>query len=118
MALAGFVPAETLFAVVDCGGVEKKARALKALLTNPETFPEADEVKEGLGEAEEIEIEPPDVEDVPVPLLSDPELLSDEESGFEAGPSPARFFLPSFLKSVSYQPPPFSRKARLVMRPS
>jgi hypothetical protein len=31
--------------------------------------------------------------------------------------SPARFFLPPLLKSVSYQPPPFNRKpAALILR--
>ena len=58
-----------------------------------------------------------------LPLLLDavPELALDEaeedlDSDFESPPPPsasffARFFCLSFLKSVSYQPLPFSRKA-------
>ncbi len=42
-------------------------------------------------------------------LLSD-DLLSDDPLGAPAELSPARLRLPSFLKSVSYQPPPLRRK--------
>ena len=52
--LSAFVPENVMLFALECGSIEKKWANLRRLLTDPKSFPEANEVKEQLAEMEKM----------------------------------------------------------------